>query len=188
VLVAFFFLGGVALMIPEQTRAIWIGQIWVVVSLGLAALYLGMIRRANKADRLRAVGTPGEAIIKGMTQTGTYINYQPVVKLELEVHPEGLPAYSLRKKKVVPQIGLGQLAIGNALPIHVDPDNRNDIVIDWGERATPGTDTGRATTRGAGRDESEAITQLEKLDELRKTGVLTEAEFQQEKRRVLGNQ
>ncbi|MHB8670680.1 MAG: hypothetical protein ACYDAD_09010 [Acidimicrobiales bacterium] len=52
-LVALFFVGGMAFMIPEQTRGIWIGQIWVAVSLGLATLYVLMMRRADRADELR---------------------------------------------------------------------------------------------------------------------------------------
>lgn len=132
-LVALFFVGGMAFMIPKQTRGIWIGQIWVAVSLGLTVLYVVMIRRADRADELRRGGVPGRAVIKSVTQTGTYVNNQPVVKLDLEVHPEGLPAYSLRKRMTWPLIATGQLGIGNVLPVHVDPNKARKIVIDWAE-------------------------------------------------------
>ena len=47
-LVAFFLVGGgaFAVLMPE----IWIGQIWIVVALGLAAYYFLMIRRAARAE------------------------------------------------------------------------------------------------------------------------------------------
>jgi hypothetical protein len=179
-IVAFFFLAGVGFMIPEETRAIWIGQIWVVVSLVLAAVYLLMIRRANKADRLRHVGTPGKAIIEGMTQTGTYVNEQPVVKLDLEVQPDGLPAYSLKKKGIVPLMALGQLGVGNALPIHVDPNDRENIVIDWGASAIPGT-----AAAAPGRPGGDPSQRLEQLERLRKSGEITAAEYDQQRQRIL---
>ena len=37
---AFFFFGGIAFMIPEATREIWIGQIWVLVGLILGLVFL----------------------------------------------------------------------------------------------------------------------------------------------------
>jgi len=179
-IVAFFFLAGIGFMIPEETRSIWIGQIWVVVALGLAATYLLMIRRANKADQLRRVGTPGRAIIEGMTQTGTYINEQPVVKLDLEVQPEGLPAYSLKKKGIVPLSALGQLGVGNALPIHVDPNDRENLVIDWGAPAMPGDAAVGAAPRSG--DPSQ---RLEQLEQLKNGGAITDAEYDQQRQRIL---
>ena len=52
VLALFFFLGGIAFMIPEATREIWIGQIWFVVGLALliSFLFSGKIR-----EKLRSV-------------------------------------------------------------------------------------------------------------------------------------
>jgi Short C-terminal domain len=39
-LVAFFFFGGVAFVSFEPTREIWIGQIWIAVSILVAVIYL----------------------------------------------------------------------------------------------------------------------------------------------------
>ena len=39
-LAAFFFFGGIAFLIPEATREIWIGQIWIVVGLALGIGFL----------------------------------------------------------------------------------------------------------------------------------------------------
>ena len=36
----FFLLGGIAFMIPESTREIWIGQIWALVGLVLILVFL----------------------------------------------------------------------------------------------------------------------------------------------------
>jgi hypothetical protein len=37
---AFFLIGGIAFMIPEATREIWIGQIWAIVGLVLLVVFL----------------------------------------------------------------------------------------------------------------------------------------------------
>jgi hypothetical protein len=51
-LALFFLLGGIAFMIPEATREIWIGQIWAVVGLGLL---IGFLRPALLRDKLKSL-------------------------------------------------------------------------------------------------------------------------------------
>jgi hypothetical protein len=51
-LAAFFFFGGIAFMIPEATREIWIGQIWIVVGL---ALGLGFLAPGRLREKLRSL-------------------------------------------------------------------------------------------------------------------------------------
>jgi hypothetical protein len=48
----FFLLGGIAFMIPEATREIWIGQIWIIVGLGLL---IGFLRPTFLREKLRSV-------------------------------------------------------------------------------------------------------------------------------------
>jgi hypothetical protein len=50
-LIAFFFLGGVAFTIFDETRWIGIGQIWIVVAVILALFRLGLLGRI--AEKLR---------------------------------------------------------------------------------------------------------------------------------------
>ena len=51
-LALFFLLGGIAFMIPEATREIWIGQIWAVVGLVLLIVFL---RPNLLRDKLRSI-------------------------------------------------------------------------------------------------------------------------------------
>ena len=130
---AFFVLLGAAFVVfSSDSDGRILGLILGAVGAFLLILYLAVLRRANRADELRRRGVPGRAVITSMVQTGTYVNENPLVKLGLEVQPEGLPAYELEKRAVVPQIALGQLAVGNALAVHVDPGDRDKIAIDWG--------------------------------------------------------
>ena len=64
-----------------------------------------------------------------MTGTGTYVNGQPVMQLELDVRPEGLPAYSARKNMIVMS---DEVEVGTEVPVFVDRGDPEHLVIDWG--------------------------------------------------------
>ena len=48
----FFLIGGIAFMIPEATREIWIGQIWAVVGL---CLLIAFLRPSFLREKLRSI-------------------------------------------------------------------------------------------------------------------------------------
>jgi hypothetical protein len=129
VLVGFFFLAGIGFWItmPE----VWIGQIWVGVALFLAIYYFGMGHKADQAESLMKTGVRGQAQILEMTQTGTYINNQPRVKLRLQVQAPGVAMFEDTRTITVPLIALGQLSTGVPLTVFMTPDKPRDYVIDW---------------------------------------------------------
>ncbi len=174
----FLILGAAFALFSSDSDGRILGLIFIGVAAFLLILYASMLRRANRADALRRSGIPGRAVIKSMVQTGTYVNQQPLVKLDFEVQPEGLPAYELKKRLVVPQIALGQLGIGNALPVHLDPNDRNEIAIDWGAPAAPTTEPGTQRSR----DPSE---RLEELKRLRDDGAITAQDYESKKAEIL---
>ena len=128
-LVAFFFLGGLVffITIPE----IWIGQIWMAVAVFLGVLYAAMTAKANNAATLAAHGTRGQAQILNMTQTGTYINNQPRVKLRLRIEAPGITPFEDEDTVTVPLIALGALSAGGTLSVVLDPAEPQKYVIDW---------------------------------------------------------
>lgn len=143
VLVAFFLLAGIGfwIAIPE----IFIGQIWVAVALLLAVVYAGMNRRADQAEELKRTGIQGQAKIVEMTQTGTYINEQPRVKMKLSISAPGVAPFEDERTETVPLIALGRLSSGVPLVVYMKPEDPQGYVIDWG--GTPGSVQGAA---GAG--------------------------------------
>ena len=128
--VIFFLLGGIALWIaiPE----VWVGQIFVVVAVFLAILYAAMNRRADAALELQRTGVRGEARIIEMTQTGTYINEQPRVKLKLAIQAPGVAPFEDERTETVPLIVLGRLTSGLPLVVYMKPEDPKGYVIDWG--------------------------------------------------------
>lgn len=137
VLVAFFLIGGIAFTIALPW--VGIGQIWIVVAVGLGVFYLWLSRRAAGGERLRREGIPGEATVIGMTQTATQINEQPVLKLQLRVEADGVAPFEAEKRTVVPLVALSSVTNGTPLPVFLDPKNPRKFHIDWQLAAGPFT-------------------------------------------------
>ena len=128
-LVLFFFIGGIAftIAIPE----IWLGQIWIVVSVGLGIMYLVMNRRADKVEKLRTTGIPGQATVLSVGQTGVYINEMPQMKLTLRVEAKGTEPFEIDKKATVPFSALAKVTPGAVFPVYLDPEKPDDVSLDW---------------------------------------------------------
>jgi hypothetical protein len=80
---------------------------------------------------LTKTGRPGQAQVLEMTQTGVYVNENPQVKMKLRVEAQGIPPYECEKKATVPLIALGMLGSGRPLSVYVDPNDQENIYIDW---------------------------------------------------------
>jgi hypothetical protein len=55
-------------------------------------------------------------------ETGTYINNQPMVWMELQVDLPGRDPYFMEKKMVVPYLQIDQVRPGSNVEVLVDPD------------------------------------------------------------------
>jgi len=94
-------------------------------------LYIAMTLRANKATELVNAGVRGRADVLELTQTGTYINDQPRVKMRLRIEAPGVTAFETEDTVTVPLIALGSLQPGRALTVVLDPADPKRYVIDW---------------------------------------------------------
>lgn len=120
---------GIGAVLNEEARG---GFLLTCAILGLVgAVFLALGHRAALRDRLHELGIPGEARIAGVAQTGTLVNNNPYVKLDLVVAVPGHPPYEVRHGEVVPLVLLGRLAAGATLPVKVDPDRPSRLVIVW---------------------------------------------------------
>lgn len=131
--------------------------IWTLAS-GFASQALGGPRRPEVEDqeRLRRAGVPGIAHIVGFEDTGSSIDDGAVVDLGLAVEMPDRPPFQVKTRTVVPFLHLGRLAIGLPVPVLVDPDNHEDVVVEWSlqpsEPARPQTAPGRKQAGPAGED------------------------------------
>jgi hypothetical protein len=171
-IVALFFFGGLGFTValPE----VWLlGVIWMVVATGLAVFYLSLNRRADRADELKREGIPGQAKILQLTQTGAYVNEQPRVRLKLRVEAPGVPAFECTHTYTVPLVALGAFAQDDTLPVYLDRSDPKKFTIDW--------------LGGGGGDDKAPHDRLEELAQLRTDGLITQADFEQQKARILGS-
>jgi hypothetical protein len=128
VLVGGFLLGGFLFAIASPDTRL-LGFIWLGTALCLLAAFGSLAYRDRRARLLRRDGIPGVGVIKSMTETGTEVNGQPVMEVELEVRPEGLPVYNARERMIVM---IDEVSVGDEVPIFVDRADPQHLVVDWG--------------------------------------------------------
>jgi hypothetical protein len=84
-----------------------------------------------KQQALLTSGTPGKATIKSFTDTGTLVNFNPQVVLDLSVAVEGKAPYDAQLTTSVPQVYLARLQQGASIGVKVDAGDPSSIAIDW---------------------------------------------------------
>jgi hypothetical protein len=146
---------------------------------------------SGERAQILANGLPGQGVVvaHGTPERGAqWFN----LDIDLEVHVSGRPPYRVNNQYMVPSgATLGE---GVTLPIRVDPNDPSKIAIDWesAQRAPgrgevrPVGDSGfmPAPAPPSGGDH---IAELERLAKLRDSGALTDAEFEQQKAKILGS-
>jgi len=80
---------------------------------------------------LANTGTPAQLQVVASRDTGTVINLQPLLELELLVHPQGGVPYPTAIRQAVPMAGVGRVVPGSMLTGRVDPSTPTAIWIDW---------------------------------------------------------
>lgn len=143
---------------------------------------------------LLAEGIAGEGLVvaHGVPARGAqWFN----MDIDMEIHVPGRAAYRINNQYMVP--AGATLGPGVRLPVRVDPNDPSKIAIDWSSapRApaagevrpvdgaagfTPAPSAGSADGGG------DTVAELERLAKLRESGALTDAEFEQQKARILG--
>jgi hypothetical protein len=144
-------------------------------------------------ERVLAEGIAGTAVIVAMG-TPARGAQQFNLDLDLEVHVSGRAPYRVANQYIVPASApLGQ---GVTLPVKVDPNDPAKIAIDWdnvstgpapGEVRPVGDSEGFTPEPSGGSGGGDSVAELERLAKLRDSGALTDAEFEQQKAKILGS-
>ncbi|OBF26837.1 SHOCT domain-containing protein [Mycobacterium sp. ACS4331] len=129
-LVVYFALGAD----PLLKWMFWTGLVVTALDV-LAALWLANYgaNAAAKASLLEQHGILALARIVGMTETGTRINDQPLVKLTLQVEAPGLAPFTA-EDRVIGSIGRLPMLTSRHLVVLVEPGTQN-LQIDWNRSA-----------------------------------------------------
>lgn len=179
-LIAFFGVGGVLFWI--LLPGIGIGQIWVAVSVVLLVVY-GVItttvqRRRARLDRIRRDGIHGFATVLEAEGTGVAVNHRPQVRLRLRVEVPGRAAYEVELREVLPFLGLEAIGPRRRVPVFVDRDDPDSVVIDWSGLSAAGPPSGVAVPNALAE-------RLEKLEDLHRRGLISQVERDDQRRRIL---
>ena len=142
----------------------------------------------QETQRVTATGVPGTARVLGVTDTGATVNDHPVCDVELEVTVPGQGPYTTTIRQTIPRMQVPMLQPGATLAVKVDPADRNTVVMDWqsqGEQAM--ALAGQAMQSGGVTTAQDPVARLERLQALKDKGLLSEAEFEAQKQRILGD-
>lgn len=95
------------------------------------AMMAGTAQAGAQSAAVVANGVAATATIISTRQTGSLINFNPVVELELLVIlPSGVPILVTRQE-TVQQLHLGRCQPGLRVNVKVDPTNADRVWIDW---------------------------------------------------------
>ncbi len=140
---------GVVILVGIATDLpVWVTVLLVLAVLLFEAAFVAVIYYAFKwtlgpevaRRKLLENGEPAEATILQVTDTGvTMNNIYPVVKVLLEVRPQGRPPYRVETRMTVNRVDIPQVQPGTVVPVKIDPRSPKRVAVAIpGEAAAPG--------------------------------------------------
>lgn len=109
-----------------------IDSVWYrpLIYTGFALVFIPSILGTLFSLRTVKSGEPAVGLIERVQQTGTYINEQPQLELEVIVTRHGQQPYPARTRAVIPQTALAQFQPGSIIPLLVSPKDPAKVGID----------------------------------------------------------
>lgn len=124
---------------------VMIGSVGLIGGLGISigvvaivALAVGpfIIDNTRQAAALQK-GVPAKAEVLKITQTGTYVNQNPQVKLTLKVMPMNHPAFEVTVEKLVNLVDLSSYQPGAQLNVKYLPDHPSWLAVEDAKPQSP---------------------------------------------------
>jgi hypothetical protein len=88
-----------------------------------------MMAQQTAAMQLATTGEDATAQVVAARDTGTQINLQPVLEVDLLVMRTGQPPYPATVRQMVAQAQLGLVAAGSTVSVRVDPANPAAVLL-----------------------------------------------------------
>jgi hypothetical protein len=88
-----------------------------------------MMAQQTTAAQLATTGERADAQVVSSRDTGTQINLQPMLELQLLVMRQGQPPYPATVRQMVPNAQLGLVAPGSTISVWVDPANPSTVLL-----------------------------------------------------------
>ena len=100
-------------------------------SLAIVTLYVSLKKMRMKTNRLLNTGLIGVARFVSIYETTRMTGYEPVMRIELEISIDNHDPYNVVYAENANLIKPCVLYPGNRFRVTVDPDDRENILIDW---------------------------------------------------------
>jgi hypothetical protein len=135
-----FFLGilmligaGVAVVVGASGGGV-MGYSWAlgpgIAGFVMLAVSMPLRAAAKRAQRLRLHGVRASGRVLGIQGTGVSINHVPQVMVHLQVEAQGIAPYQAAAKLLLNPMAQAQLQPGAVVPLRVDPQNPQDLIIE----------------------------------------------------------
>jgi hypothetical protein len=99
--------------------------------------------------RIMLNGRPAMAVVQQIGENSgggvMTINDQPYLNLQLEVHDESRSPYPVSLDTIIPRAAVPQFQPGAKIPVRVDPNDPQQLVIDWNRGISPDTIAAKPT-------------------------------------------
>lgn len=86
-------------------------------------------KQAQEARRLLQVGRKGLATVVAVRDTGVMVDENPQAELDLQVAVSGLEPYDVTHRQVISRIAIGSFWPGAKVPIRVDPQDPQNVLV-----------------------------------------------------------
>jgi membrane protease subunit (stomatin/prohibitin family) len=142
----------------------------------------------QQMQQLNATGVAGTAKLLAVADTGATLNQHPVCELQLEVTVPGHAPYTTAVRQPVPRMQAPMLQPGATMAVKVDPEDPTAVVMDWNAQAGYAASMAQsaAASAAAAQAPQDPASRLERLAALKEKGLLTDAEFEAQKAKILG--
>ena len=87
--------------------------------------------RPGAQEQLLATGRPGSAVIRSLTDTGVNVRGDSLVRLTLDVTPDGGATYQAETGGLIPDAARGRAVLGATVRVRIDPVQPTNVVVDW---------------------------------------------------------
>jgi len=90
-----------------------------------------MMDQQEKNDRIRSKGIDVKVKILSLKNSGKMVNYNPVFEFELLVEKDKYSTYTVKHRQIIATVFVPNLIINNYYDAKVDPENPQELLIDW---------------------------------------------------------
>jgi hypothetical protein len=88
-----------------------------------------LLQNMNQRNQILQTGIPAMATILSLADTGMLVNYQPQVRLMLQVNPPNGAPYQAEVTMVISQLMIPRVQPGLTVPVKIDPKDPTKVAL-----------------------------------------------------------